>query len=239
MEGPSSHAMSLWGAVRREYIYISTVLRTLLMLQRLKPDAKRTIVDVVEEWAAKTPGAPAIFYLDTVMSYAALNARANQYANWALSLGLKQGDPVALFMENRPDFICAWLGLFKAGLCAALINSNQRGQPLAHSIEIVGARHVIAGSELAGCLPEAEPFFTVKPQVWVEGDAGNLDQALADQSTASPGRTPRESVRQKDRAFYIYTSGTTGLPKAANFSHMRMLFMMSGFLGVLEPTSSD
>jgi fatty-acyl-CoA synthase len=231
--------MSLWSAVRREYIYLSTVARTLLLLRRLKPEAKRTIVDVVEEWAAKTPNAPAIFYLDTVMSYAALDARANQYAHWALSLGLKPGDPVALFMENRPDFICAWLGLFKAGLCAALINTNQRGQNLAHSIEIAGARHVIAGSELADCLPEAESFFTVKPQFWVEGEEGILDQSLAAQSTASPGRTPRDGVRQKDRAFYIYTSGTTGLPKAANFSHMRMLFMMSGFLGALEPTPRD
>ena len=241
--------MSILGAIRREYIYLSTIARTVLMLARLKPGAKRTIVDVVEEWARKTPDAPAIFYLDTVMSYAALDARANQYANWALSLGLKQGDPVALFMENRPDFICAWLGLFKAGLCAALINTNQRGQPLAHSIEIVGARHVIVGAELAACLPDAEPFFTIKPQVWVEGappaeagkeyKSGIFDQALNNQSANSTGRTPRENVRQKDRAFYIYTSGTTGLPKAANFSHMRLLFMMSGFLGALEPKQSD
>src|SRR6185503_16654788 len=106
--------MSIWGALRREYIYLSTILRTVLMLSRLKPEARRTIVDVVEEQAKKTPDAPAIYYLDTVMSYAELDARANRYANWALSLGLKQGDPVALFMENRPDFICAWLGLFKA-----------------------------------------------------------------------------------------------------------------------------
>jgi len=43
----------------------------------------------------------------------------------------------------------------------------------------------------------------------------------------------------RDRAFYIYTSGTTGLPKAANFSHMRMLFMMSGFVGALSPRDDD
>ena len=231
--------MSLWGAIRREYTYLSSVLRTVLMIRRLKPEARRTIVDVVEEWAQKTPNAPALYYLDTVMSYAALDARANQYANWALSLGLKQGDPVALLMENRPDFICAWLGLFKAGLCAALINTNQRGQALAHSVEIVGARHLIAGAELVACLPETESFFTVKPQFWIEGEQQNLDRALATSSGVSPGRTPREHVRQKDRAFYIYTSGTTGLPKAANFSHMRMLFMMSGFLGALKPKSSD
>ena len=67
-------------------------------------------------------------------------------------------------MENRPDFICAWLGLFKAGLCAALINTNQRGQPLACSGWNCWRCHVIAGSELADCLPEAAPFFYEKPQ---------------------------------------------------------------------------
>ena len=132
------------------------------------------------------------------MSYGALDARANAYAHWALSLGLKQGDAVALFMDNRPDFLCAWLGLFKAGLCAALINTNQRGQPLAHSIQIAGARHVIAGEELAACLPEAEPFFDVKPQIWIQGEKNNLDTALDAAPTfhrapvhapASPART--------------------------------------------------
>ena len=44
----------------------------------------------------------------------------------------------------------------------------------------------------------------------------------------------RDGLTCKDKAFYIYTSGTTGLPKAANFTHMRMLFMMHGFAGGLN-----
>jgi fatty-acyl-CoA synthase len=55
----------------------------------------------------------------------------------------------------------------------------------------------------------------------------------------SPGKSVRAGVTGKDRAFLIYTSGTTGLPKAANFSHMRMLFMMTGFVGALQPRSTD
>jgi fatty-acyl-CoA synthase len=43
----------------------------------------------------------------------------------------------------------------------------------------------------------------------------------------------------KDKAFYIFTSGTTGLPKAANISHLRMLFMMYGFAGALNAKASD
>ena len=139
--------MNLIAAIRREAVYLSHIVRTMLMLARIKPDSTRTIVDIVEAQALATPQAPAIYYMDEVMRYGALNLRANTYAHWALGQGLKRGDCVALFMENRPDFLCCWLGLFKAGLCVALINTNQRGQALAHSIEIVGARHVIAGSE--------------------------------------------------------------------------------------------
>jgi fatty-acyl-CoA synthase len=231
--------MSLIAAIRREYIYSTSILRTLWLLRRIKPDSTRTIVDIVEGFARRTPHAPAIYYLAEVMSYRQLDERANRYANWALSQGIGKGDCVALFMENRPDFLCCWLGLFKAGASVALINTNQRLQPLAHSIEIAAAKLVIAGTELAQCVIDAEAFFTSKLPLWVEGENGNLDAALQAASPASPGKGPRAGVTAKDRAFYVYTSGTTGLPKAANFSHARMLFMMSGFVGALQPKSSD
>src|SRR5476649_2461644 len=94
-------------AIRREAIYIASIASTVWMLRLVTPNATHTFVDIVERWARKTPDAPALFYFDTVMNYGALDARANAYAHWALSLGLKQGDCVALFMENRPDFLCA------------------------------------------------------------------------------------------------------------------------------------
>ena len=235
--------MSLIAAIRRESIYLSHIVRTLLLLARIRPDSHRTIIDIVERQAHHTPNAPAIYYLEEIVSYAVLDARANAYGHWALAQGLKRGDCVALFMENRPDFLACWLGLFKAGLTVALINTNQRGQALAHSVEIVGAKHLIAGAELASCVPEAAPFFTMRPPSWVQGGAHpplqDLDAALAAQSGAMVDKAARRGVTAKDRAFYIYTSGTTGLPKAANFSHMRMLFMMSGFVGALNPKASD
>ncbi|HEX4105999.1 MAG TPA: long-chain-acyl-CoA synthetase [Rhizomicrobium sp.] len=235
--------MSLAAAIRREAIYLNHILRTLVLLARVKPDSRHTIVDIVEKQARATPDAPAVYCLDEVMSYRALDARANTYAHWAIAQGLKRGDCVALFMENKPDFLCCWLGLFKAGLCVALINTNQRGQALAHSIGIAGAKQVIVGLELASALGAAESFFTAPLSRWVQGGTcdgmAGLDQALAALPTTPVGDGPRKDVRARDRAFFIYTSGTTGLPKAANFSHVRMLFMMSGFVGALVPKASD
>ena len=230
--------MGLAAAIRREYIYLSSILRTLWLLRLVKPGATRLICDIVAAQARQTPDAPAILYGDEVWSYARLDARANRYAHWAIGLGVGRGAAVALLMENRPDFIAAWLGLFKAGAAVALINTNLTGEALAHSIAIAGAAHAIAGAELKAAFDSAAPFLQDAPRCWLQAD-GNLDHALAAQPETDPGLAARGGLTAKDRAFYIYTSGTTGLPKAANFSHMRMLFMMSGFVGALRPGASD
>ena len=229
--------MSLTGTLRREYIYITTIMRTLWLLRLVKPNATRNIVDIVEGQARSRPGNAALLYLDQTMTYAQLDARANRYAHWALSAGIGRGDCAALLMENRPDFICAWLGLFKVGAQVALINTNLMGAALAHSIGISGARHAIVGAELAQQFREAP--FENRPAEWIEGEDGNLSNLLANLPDTSPGKQHRAGITLKERAFYIYTSGTTGMPKAANFSHMRMMFMMSGFVGALRPRESD
>ncbi len=229
--------MGLISAIKREYIYVSSIARTLWLLRPVKPHATRSIVDIVEGQAQKRPGSIAIYCLDQAMTYAQLDARANRYAHWAMGQGIGRGDVVALLMENRPDYLCAWLGLFKVGAQVALINTNLIGTALAHSISIAAAKAAIVGAELAQNFREA-PFETA-PALWVEGEGGNLSAALDAASDAAPGKSARAGVTLKDRAFLIYTSGTTGLPKAANFSHMRMLFMMTGFVGALRPGPTD
>ena len=230
--------MGLAAAIRRETIYIGSILRTLWLLRRVKPGATRLICDIVAGHARKTPDAPAILCGEDVWTYAQLDARANAYAHWAGAHGITRGQAVALLMENRPDFIAAWLGMFKAGAAVALINTNLTGEALAHSIAIAGAAHAIVGAEMAAAFEGAKPFLQAVPRAWVQ-NGGDLDAALAAQPGSDPGLAARGGLTAKDRAFFIYTSGTTGLPKAANFSHMRMLFMMTGFFAALRPGPDD
>ena len=62
-------------------------------------------------------------------TYSQANDAANAIATWAAKigarllywlsitlLGIQCGTPVALFMENRPEFIYTWLGLSKIGI---------------------------------------------------------------------------------------------------------------------------
>ncbi len=158
----------------------------------------------------------------------------------AVSLG---GDVVAVLMENRPEFIIAWLGLAKIGAVAALINSNLQSHTLAHCLKRANARHLILGSECADNYKSAKPYLEKPPIVWVTGgavaDAYDLDPELAKQSSSAIPDSIRKGLKGRDTCFYIYTSGTTGLPKAARLTHMRVANIMHGFSGAAHAKETD
>lgn len=233
--------MSLLQSVARESAYLSAIGRTMFRMRHVKPDSPTTIVDIVEGFAREKPDNIALLYLDQVVTYRALDEGANRYAHWAMAQGIKPGEAVVLLMENRPAYVMAWLGIMKVGGIAALVNTNLRGAPLAHSIGIAAARHAIVGAELAHNYAEAEPLLESMPVKWITAYAGgeSLDIQLARAPSSALDGARRARVTCRDKAFYIYTSGTTGLPKAANITHLRMLFMMYGFAGGLNTTERD
>lgn len=62
--------------------------------------------------------------------------------------GYKKGDAVALFLENRPEFVGIWLGLSKLGVITPLINTNLRKNSLLHSINVAKCQAFIYSAEL-------------------------------------------------------------------------------------------
>jgi len=233
--------MGLVDAVEREAVFIAAVTRTLWLTRRVHPDAKLTVANWVERFAREQGERPAVLYRDRVVSWRSLDEGANRYARWAREHGLAKGEVVALLMENRPEYLMAWLGLVKEGVIAALLNTHLAAAPLTHSIAISGAKHLILGAELAESYATAAAQLDTKPVVWATGGgmagAQDLDAALAAQSGAAPDTPP--DVLCRDTALYIYTSGTTGMPKAAKISHMRMLHMLSAFQGAVNAGPQD
>jgi fatty-acyl-CoA synthase len=235
--------MGLFDSLSREAIYIESIGRTLFQMRHVKANSAITIVDIMEDHAKRRPDAAAILFGDETVTYSALNRKADAYTHWARHQNVRPGDVVALLMENRPDYIMAWLGLLKLGAVVALINANARGAPLVHSISIAGARHLIVGSELGESYAEVRNGFNLAPTAWLQGGSApgfeSLDAHLESAGNIAADPAWRAGITGKNKAFYVFTSGTTGLPKAANISHMRMLFMMYGFCGALGATSAD
>jgi fatty-acyl-CoA synthase len=208
-------------------------LRLASRLLAIRPNGRFTAADAIEASVRRAPDRIAVRFEERTLTYRELDAAANRHARWARSLGLAQGDVVALLMENRPEFLTAWLGHAKLGVVTALINSNLAGIPLAHSLRISGAKQLVLGAELAERFAAAAPQLEAPPTVWIQGGAApgaeDLDAALAAESAAPIDPDERRALRASHNLFFIYTSGTTGLPKAANFSHHRFLVTATGF----------
>ncbi len=235
--------MGFFDGVRREFNYLRTGIRLTRRVKDVKPESTFTTADVFERWVKATPDAPAIWFEDRVVSWKEMDQGACRYARWAQAQGIGKGDAVAILMENRPEFIMAWFGLHKIGAIGALINTNLTTAPLAHSLNISGAKHLILGAELAGNFGTASDKLEAPMTVWASGGAvagaNDLDAVLAEMSPAPIPREFRIGLTCADKALYIYTSGTTGMPKAANISHLRMQMMMHAFGASTNATSKD
>lgn len=180
-------------------------------------------------------------YVGQVTTYAEFEGQANQIAHWALKQGLQAGDTVALFMENRPEYISTWFGLSKIGVVTALINHNLDGEGLAHCVNIAHAKCVVTGADQDSAMASVDGLLEDNPEIWTFG--GLVGQSLSDtlrhHSSDRPSREHREHLLGSDLALYVYTSGTTGLPKAARLTHARTIGMMRTFITPCNITSRD
>ena len=116
------------------------------MKEYIRTDA--TIAKIFADTVNKYPNKTAILFEDEVWTFKEVEAYSNAVANYFFEAGYQKGDVVALFMDNRPKFICYWLGLSKIGVVAALINFNLKKQPLSHSITAAESKAVIFADEL-------------------------------------------------------------------------------------------
>jgi fatty-acyl-CoA synthase len=239
--------MNLIARLKSEFAYFAGATRAVKMSGAIMKNPDRTFRDIAEELAAKHAGNLALVSDRERFTYSEWNARSNRYARWLRAQGLRKGDAVALFMPNRPEYICVWTGGAKAGCITALINSNLTGKGLAHCITIADAKVVIVDAELAREFETVRHLINPNLRVFLHGDVAGgpcsdlprVDTALAEFPPGNLGSGEREPMTTADKALYIYTSGTTGLPKAANINQSRLLRMMLGFAGAVGSKSTD
>lgn len=234
--------MNLLDRLRADVTLFTGLRATLKSYEQIETDPTYTIGRQIEATVDAHGPRVAIRFEGADLTYAALDARANRFAHWALAQGLTKGDAVAILMSNQPDFICAWLGLSKVGVIGALINTNLTGQTLAHAISIAKAGHVLVSPDLVDALASARPLLAAPVTAWSPGGGGGLnalEAALAAASADRPDRALQDAVTREDTALYVYTSGTTGAPKAARMVHRRVLGMMRAFIGAARAGPED
>ncbi len=178
--------------------------------------------------------APALVHGDRRVSWTAFRDRAANLARSLVDGGAAQGDRVAQYLYNCPEYLEVSYATYQAGLTPVNTNYRYRADELVYLWDNADAVAVVFHGVFA---PTIEPLRdrvpTVRRWLWVDDGTGECpawaepyEQAVA--GPAGPYTAPWG--RSGDDIVMIYTGGTTGMPKGVMWRHhdMYMAFNTAG-----------
>ncbi|MFD7615151.1 amino acid adenylation domain-containing protein [Streptomyces sp. NPDC059828] len=165
-------------------------------------------MELFEDWAKKSPDAPAVVFEDQVVSYGELNAGANRLARLLIGHGAAPEVIVASVATRSVALVTAVLAVMKTGAVYLPVDPEY---PAGRITQLVGdARPGLLLTTRASALPREvtgslSPVCLDSPQFEAELHRHTAAD-LADAERGGP-------LDPAGAAYVIYTSGSTGRPK--------------------------
>jgi amino acid adenylation domain-containing protein len=179
------------------------------------PDA--SVHELIAARAVAAPERTAVIDESSRLSYAELDAQANQLAHRLRRAGVGPDTVVGLATDRSVDMVVGLLGILKSGGAYLPLHYEHPPARLAHQLQSSGARAVVTQSDvLEHHLPE------------FDGELICLDND-ADRSAlqAEPSTAPDVTVTPANLVYVIYTSGSTGSPKGVAVTHGNLINYVS------------
>ena len=143
-------------------------------------------------------------------SYAEVARAARGLAARLHALGLRKGDKVVFWSENRPEWIVAFWGCLLRGIVVVPIDYRASPDFLARVAAIVSARLILIGQDVPPFTPPSDvPVWKLHELDWRDG------RACRSRRTSS--------ITRDDIAEIIFTSGATAEPKGVVITHRNVL----------------
>lgn len=193
----------------------------------LLPDGFNKLThEMIEEQAMLHPGATALVYENTRLTYKELNEEANRLAHHMREFySIKPGDIVAVMTDRSEKMIVCMLAILKAGACWLPLEPSQ---PAARK---------------AAILNDAMPALLITESGYMfdlSYYTGSLFITDIEWDTLPAINTnPAHTSFPTDRAYIIYTSGTTGAPKGVVIPHHALSAYLTWFKNAFNTGPGD
>jgi non-ribosomal peptide synthetase component F len=189
-------------------------------------EIEQSIPERFEKIVRMHPDRQAVKAQDKILSYSALDERANQIANAILSRCGQGEEPIALLMDNHAGTIATILGILKSG---KIYISLDPSYPKAR---------------LTAMLRDSQPRVIVtdhKNYTYATELAENGHQLIDidDLGQSVPSTNPRPSATPDTVACIFYTSGSTGEPKGVVHNHRNLLHKTMAYTNDLHICAED
>ena len=176
------------------------------------PDA--TLPGLFEAQAACTPGATALVFEDTRLTYAELNARANRLARLLAQHGVGPESLVVAVMERSVELVVALLAILKAGGAYVPIDPDFPAERITTMLRDCSPSVLLTTRGHLQAVPQPDGITCLVV------DHAAVTQAMA--ALSGEDLTAEEShggPAPQNPAYVIHTSGSTGRPKGVVVPH--------------------
>jgi len=188
--------------------------------------SRSTLPDFLSDLVARADDAPALYYGDDVISYAAFDERARRVAQGLAELGVGFGDRVALWLPNAPAWLTIFFACARLGAIVVAVNTRFRAHEVADIVGRSGAKLLVMwpgfkGIDFPAILAEVEAQALAALETVIVYDEGGARaeaevadcpaRAYADLEQAEPYGPDHA---EPDAGCIVFTtSGTTSKPK--------------------------
>jgi amino acid adenylation domain-containing protein len=169
--------------------------------------------------AARSPEAIAVQHEDDALTYAELDARANQLAHHLKGLGVGPEVLVGICVTRSARMLVGLLGILKAGGGYVPIDPAYPADRQAFMLESSAAPVIVTEEGLRDSLPPSDASV-----VCIDGDWEAISE--------HPSEPPPSTHDPRQLAYVIYTSGSTGKPKGVQIEHRSLV----NFLCTMQAT---
>lgn len=205
---------------------------------------RRTVGALLAHLAQTMPQQEAVVFPPRRLTYAMLYTQATAVAAGLWQLGIRPGEPVALLMSNRPEWITVALGCALIGAPVVAISTWSRRMELEYVLDHSQAVALVTldrflGADYQALLTEIVPEVAQRPpgqlgaprlpalrELIVLGQpalaaARGFDEVLALGRNLDPAvvRAASARVQPTDVLYVLYTSGSTARPKGVTLTH--------------------
>jgi amino acid adenylation domain-containing protein len=186
----------------------------------------KTIVDLFTEIAGQQPNTRAVTFEGKSISYAQLDQKSNQLANYLINQGVKQNSFVPICIQPSLEMIIGILGILKAGAAYIPIDPEYPTTRIKYLTDESKSPLIISSSEMLNKL---------KDSVEIDVIELNNDKHLIWNEKVSK---PSLLVKPDDLIYIIYTSGSTGNPKGVMIEHRSIVDYLFGLKTKLTDLTS-
>ena len=152
------------------------------------------------------------------------NKRANRFANFLLSRGIKKGDRVAILLMNCIEYLPIYFGILKTGALAVPLNYRYTADEIKYCLKLSESDAIVFGPEFTGRMEQiSDRIPKVKLCLYLGEDCPTFAESYNKLVTYCTSKNPDIEISDDDEAAVYFSSGTTGFPKAILHAHKALV----------------